>query len=105
MVWALGPKARVRFAGSRYFSRLSAGVAARTIWCMESDGGFFGQRRSETERRRALARTYYDFELECRKRGWGDPAFVCDEERDLFRLTDLPTVTSPSPASTLTGSS
>jgi hypothetical protein len=31
-------------------------------------------RRSETERRRTLARTFYDFEMECRDQGWGDPA-------------------------------
>ena len=49
---------------------------------MEHGGGFFGQRR------RTLARTYYDFEMECRCQGWGDPAFVYDEEKDLFRWTD-----------------
>jgi hypothetical protein len=42
--------------------------------------------RSETERRKTLARTYYDFEMECREQGWGDPAFVYDEEYDLFRF-------------------
>ena len=49
--------------------------------------GWFGE-RSETERRRAFAQIYFDFEVECRKQGWGDPAFVYDEEKDLFRWTD-----------------
>ena len=34
------------------------------------------------------ARLLYDFEVECREQGWGDPAFVYDEEKDLFRFTD-----------------
>jgi hypothetical protein len=55
---------------------------------MEHDKGFFGRRRPEAERRRTLARTYYDFEVECREQGWGDPAFVYDGEHDLFRFTD-----------------
>ena len=55
---------------------------------MERGGGFFGRHRSESERRRPLARTYYDFEMECRAQGWGDPAFIYDEEHDLFRFTD-----------------
>ena len=45
-------------------------------------------RRSASERRIALVRTYYDFEVECRRQGWGDPAFVHDEERGLFRFRD-----------------
>lgn len=36
--------------------------------------------RSETELRKSRARTLYDFEVECRKQGWGDPAFIYDEE-------------------------
>jgi hypothetical protein len=55
---------------------------------MERGERFFGRRRSDAERHRALARTYYDFEVECREQGWGDPAFVYDEEKDLFRFTD-----------------
>jgi hypothetical protein len=55
---------------------------------MDHGKGFFGRRQSEAERRRTLVRTYYDFEVECREQGWGDPAFVYDEERDLFRWTD-----------------
>jgi hypothetical protein len=53
--------------------------------CMERGKGFFGRRLSEAERRKILVRTYYDFEVECRRQGWGDPAFVYDEEKDLFR--------------------
>ena len=66
---------------------MSAGAAVHNRH-MERDGGLFGRRRSETERRRALAHTYYDFEAECREQGWGDPAFVYDEEHDLFCFTD-----------------
>lgn len=50
--------------------------------------GTWQLRRTEAERRKTLARTYYDFEMECRKQGWGDPAFVYDEAKDLFRWTD-----------------
>jgi hypothetical protein len=45
-------------------------------------------RRSLAERRRNLARTYYDFEVECQEQGWGDAAYVHDEERGLFRFHD-----------------
>jgi hypothetical protein len=48
---------------------------------------WFGKRR-ESDLRRISARVLYDFEVECREQGWGDPAFVCDEEKDLFRWTD-----------------
>jgi hypothetical protein len=49
--------------------------------------GWFGK-RSETEQRRMNARLLYDFEVECRRQDWGDPAFVYDEEKDFFRRTD-----------------
>ena len=49
--------------------------------------GWFGK-LSETEQRKRKARLLYDFEVECRRQGWGDPAFVYDEEKDLFRFTD-----------------
>jgi hypothetical protein len=42
----------------------------------------------ESDLRKSRARTLYDFEVECRWQGWGDPACVFDEEKDLFRLTD-----------------
>jgi hypothetical protein len=49
--------------------------------------GWF-EKRSETEQRKGNARLLYDFEVECRRQGWGDPAFVYDEEHDLFTWTD-----------------
>lgn len=50
---------------------------------------WFGK-RSESELRSIRAETLYEFEMECRSReaGWGDPAFVYDEVRDLFRFTN-----------------
>ena len=48
---------------------------------------WFG-RRKESELRKIRARLLYDFEMECREQSWGDPAFVYDEEKDLFRWTD-----------------
>jgi hypothetical protein len=35
-----------------------------------------------------MTNTYSDFDKECRRQGWGDPAFVYVEEHDLFRFTD-----------------
>jgi hypothetical protein len=49
--------------------------------------GWFGK-RSEAELRKRSARLLYDFEVECRAQGWGGPAFVYDEDKDLFRWTD-----------------
>jgi hypothetical protein len=46
------------------------------------------EKRSEAEKRRMNARLLYNFEVECRRQGWGDPAFVYDGEKDLFRWTD-----------------
>jgi hypothetical protein len=48
----------------------------------------WAKRRSETEQRKRDAELLYDLEVEFRKHGWGDPALVYDEERDLFRFTD-----------------
>jgi hypothetical protein len=45
-------------------------------------------RRSEVEHRRARCELLYELEVEYRKVGWGDPAFVHDEERGLFRFRD-----------------
>jgi hypothetical protein len=45
-------------------------------------------RRPEAEQRKKKARLLYDFEVECRGQGWGDPAFVYDEEKALFRWVD-----------------
>ena len=46
------------------------------------------QRRSGAEHRRARCELLYDLEVEFRKIGWGDPAFVHEEERGLFRFHD-----------------
>ena len=46
----------------------------------------WAKRRSE-QRKRDAALRYYS-EMESRKVGWGDPALVYDEEKDLFRFTD-----------------
>ena len=46
------------------------------------------QRRPETEKRRMDTQLLYELEVELRKVGWGDPAFVHDEERGLFRFRD-----------------
>ncbi len=51
------------------------------------DASFF-PKRSEAERRRSRAAVLYDLEVELRKIGWGDPAYVYDEEHELFRFTD-----------------
>jgi hypothetical protein len=48
----------------------------------------WAKRRSETEQRKRDAELLYDLEVEFRKHGWGDPALVYDEERDLFRFID-----------------
>ena len=84
-------------AGRSYIERCCASACAeentrvgeRTPWA---------KRRSE--QRKADAALRYYLEMESRKVGWGDPALVYDEEKDLFRLQ---TVASPSPASTQTG--
>jgi hypothetical protein len=44
------------------------------------------KRRSEQRNRHAALR--YDLEMESRKVGWGDPALVYDEEKNLFRFRD-----------------
>ena len=49
--------------------------------------GGFGK-LTETEQRERTARFLYDFETECRKQVWGNPALVYDAEKDLFRWTD-----------------
>jgi hypothetical protein len=49
--------------------------------------GWF-EKRHESDLRRIGARTLYDFEVECRRQGWGAPTFAHDEERELFSLRD-----------------
>ena len=44
--------------------------------------------QSQAEQRKLDARLLYDLEIEFRKVGWGDPAYVHDEERELFRFHD-----------------
>lgn len=44
------------------------------------------KRRSEQRKKDAALR--YELEMESRKLGWGDPALVYDEKKDLFRFTD-----------------
>jgi hypothetical protein len=44
------------------------------------------KRRSEQRKRDTALR--YELEMESRKVGWGDPASVYDEEKDLFRFID-----------------
>jgi hypothetical protein len=45
----------------------------------------WSSRRSESDLRKIRARLLYDLEIEYGKVGWGDPAFVYDEEKDPFR--------------------
>jgi len=52
------------------------------------DGAPWIPRHSLSERCTTTAGAFYDFEVECRRQGWGDPAFVYDEEFDLFRFHD-----------------
>jgi len=46
------------------------------------------EKRHESDLRKSRARILYDFEMECREQGWGDLAFVYEEDKDLFRWTD-----------------
>jgi hypothetical protein len=46
-------------------------------------------RRSEASERRRLCKLLYEFEMEARRQGFlADPAYVYDEEHDLFRFRD-----------------
>jgi hypothetical protein len=55
---------------------------------VQRDGDSIWPKRTEAKKRRRRARLLYDFEVECREQGWGVPAFVYEEEKDLFRWTD-----------------
>jgi hypothetical protein len=48
----------------------------------------WSSRYTEAQKRKITAQTFYEFEIEARRQGWGDPAFIYDEEKDLFRWTD-----------------
>jgi hypothetical protein len=60
----------------------------RTIFRMSSGRAPWPLKRSETKQRKMAARLLYDLEVEYRKVGWGDPAYVHDEECELFRFRD-----------------
>jgi len=53
---------------------------------VDYEGTPWAKRRSEQRKRDAALR--YELEMESRKVGWGDPALVYDEEKDLFRFAD-----------------
>jgi hypothetical protein len=55
---------------------------------VDSERASWAQRRSASEQRRSGAELLYELEVEFRKVGWGDPALIYDEERDLFRFVD-----------------
>ena len=55
---------------------------------MDDETAPWARKRSQTEQRRRDAELLYDLEVEFRKVGWGDPALVYDEEKDLFRFVD-----------------
>ena len=46
----------------------------------------WAKRRSGQRKRDAALR--YSLEMESRKLGWGDPALVYDEQKELFRFRD-----------------
>jgi hypothetical protein len=49
----------------------------------------WASRRSEAEERKRLCELLHDFELEARRQGFlADPAYVYDEEHDLFAFRD-----------------
>ena len=55
----------------------------------DSDGcaGEYRYRSCPRLRHKTALLIHYDFEMECRRQVWGGPAFVYDEEKDLFRWT------------------
>ena len=55
---------------------------------MDDERAPWAKRRSETKQRRKDCELLYELEMEFRKVGWGDPALVYDEEKDLFRFRD-----------------
>ncbi len=57
---------------------------------MDQEWAAWAPKRSEAEQRRMVCQLRYDLEMEFRKVGWGDPALIYDEEKDLFRFTDGP---------------
>ena len=59
-----------------------------TIPLMDRGRAPWASTRPEAERRRGRCELLYDLEAEFGKVGWGDPAFVHDEEHRLFRFRD-----------------
>jgi hypothetical protein len=59
-----------------------------TITRVDDERAPWASKRSETEQRKRDAELLYDLEMEFRKVGWGDPAHVYDEEKDLFHFRD-----------------
>jgi hypothetical protein len=55
------------------------------IWTTVAQGK---KRCPASEQRKWDAALLYELEMESRKVGWGDPALVYAEEKDLFRFTD-----------------
>jgi hypothetical protein len=55
------------------------------IWTTVAQGK---KRRPASEQTKRDAGLRYELEMESRKVGWGDPALVYDEEKDLFRFKD-----------------
>jgi hypothetical protein len=53
---------------------------------VDDERASWARRCSEQRKRDAALR--YELEMESRKVGWGDPASVYDEEKDLFRFID-----------------
>ena len=53
---------------------------------MDGERALWANRRSEQRKRDAALR--YELEMESRKVGWGDPALVYFEEKNLFRFRD-----------------
>ena len=55
---------------------------------MDQERAPWARKRSEKEQRKRDAALLYELEVEFRQVGWGDPALIYDEERDLFRFVD-----------------
>jgi len=63
------------------------GRALRIMWGVDERASW-PPKRSEAEQRRRDTALLYDLEIEYRKIDWGNPAYVYDEEKDLFRFWD-----------------
>ena len=61
----------------------------------QDDKALWAKGRSEQRKRDAALR--YSLEMDSCKVGWGDPALLYDEEKDLFRFKDGPFAFSREP--------